>query len=159
MLTLHQRFALLRKALSWSWKDIARITSRKNPATNITKRVPAWAHLAIHAHEAYAPRLRLLITDAITTRLGAPWSTTIVSSDELLFQTPAPRPATIRLRFTPATLTLSSTSPRLPGLVEQLAPLFPDAAPLNSNTYQFPLLPDTPWPEAARYLTSDELMF
>jgi hypothetical protein len=73
MATLHERFKALREAMTWSWADVDRITGRKNARTNITKRVPAWAHLAIEAHETYEPRLQLHVIDAINQRLGDEW--------------------------------------------------------------------------------------
>jgi hypothetical protein len=140
MPTIRQRFDALRKAMNWSWSDVDRITGRKNSATNITKRVPAWAHLAIEAHETYEARLQLHVIDAINQRLGDEWPLKQTSSTQLVFQRNSAPDTRIELTFAPGTFTLSSKSPRLEGLLEQLAALYPYSVQETASKYKFSLL-------------------
>jgi hypothetical protein len=140
MATLHERFKALREALNWSWADVDRITGRKNSRTNITKRVPAWAHLAIEAHETYEARLQLHVIDAINQRLGDEWPLKQTSSGGILFQRDSDPDASIELTFAPGTFTLSSKSPRLEGLLEQLAALYPYSVQESASKFKFSML-------------------
>jgi hypothetical protein len=140
MPTIRQRFDTFRKAMNWAWTDIDRITGRKNAATNITKRVPAWAHLAIEAHEAYEPRLQLHVIDAINQRLGDEWLLIQEPSRTILFQRNSDPDTSIELIFAPGTFTLSSKGPRLEGLLEQLAALYPYSIQETASRFIFSLL-------------------
>ena len=140
MPTIRQRFDTLRKAMNWAWADIDRITGRKNAATNITKRVPAWAHLAIETHETYEPRLQLHVIDSINQRLGDEWQLTPTSTGTIIFQ-PLDRPEDqIELSFTPASFSLQSKARRLEGLVEQLAALYPYHDQATPDNFTFSLI-------------------
>jgi hypothetical protein len=121
MATLHERFKALREAMTWSWADVDRITGRKNARTNITKRVPAWAHLAIEAHETYEPRLQLHVIDAINQTEDSPGNS-------------------IELTFAPGSFILSSKRLRLEGLIEQLASLYPYSVQETTGRFRFSLI-------------------
>lgn len=140
MPTIRQRFDTLRKAMNWSWADIDRITGRKNAATNITKRVPAWAHLAIEAHEAYEPRLQLHIIDSINQRLGDEWQLTPTSTGTTIFQSLSRPEDQIELSFAPASFRLHGKARRLEGLVEQLAALYPYHDQATPDSFTFSLI-------------------
>lgn len=140
MATLHERFKALREAMTWSWADVDRITGRKNARTNITKRVPAWAHLAIKAHETYEPRLQLHVIDAINQRLGDEWLLKQESSVAIVFQTKDSPGNSIELTFAPGSFTLSSKGPRFEGLLEQLASLYPYSVQETSGRFRFSLI-------------------
>lgn len=139
MSTIRQRFDTFRKAMNWAWSDIDRITGRKNSATNITKRVPAWAHLAIEAHEAYEPRLQLHVIDAINQRLGDEWLLKQEPSGSIIYQSDTNSDNNIKLAFAPGAFTLSGKGPRLEGLMEQLESLYPYSVPETSGRFRFSL--------------------
>lgn len=140
MPTIRQRFDTLRKAMNWAWTDVDRITGRKNAATNITKRVPAWAHLAIEAHETYEPRLQLHVIDAINQRLGDKWLLKQEPLGAVIFQTEGSPGSSIELTFAPGSFILSSKSLRLEGLLEQLASLYPYSVQETSGRFRFSLI-------------------
>jgi hypothetical protein len=140
MATLHERFKALREAMTWSWADVDRITGRKNARTNITKRVPAWAHLAIEAHETYEPRLQLHVIDAINQRLGDEWLLKQESLEAIVFQTEDNPNNSIELTFAPGSFILSSKSLRLEGLMEQLSSLYPYSVQETSGRFRFSLI-------------------
>jgi hypothetical protein len=140
MATLHERFKALREAMTWSWADVDRITGRKNARTNITKRVPAWAHLAIEAHETYEPRLQLHVIDAINQRLGDKWLLKQEPSGAIIFQTEDSPGNSIELTFAPGSFILSSKRLRLEGLLEQLASLYPYSVQETSGRFRFSLI-------------------
>jgi hypothetical protein len=140
MATLHERFKALREAMTWSWADVDRITGRKNARTNITKRVPAWAHLAIEAHETYEPRLQLHVIDAINQRLGDKWLLKQEPSGAIIFQTEDSPGNSIELTFAPGSFILSSKRLRLEGLLEQLASLYPYSVQETSSSFKFSLI-------------------
>lgn len=140
MPTLHERFKALREAMTWSWADVDRITGRKNARTNITKRVPAWAHLAIEAHETYEPRLQLHVIDAINQRLGDEWQLTQEGLGTIVYWSATNSDNKITLAFAPGAFNLSSKGQRLEGLVEQLASLYPYSVQETSNRFLFSLI-------------------
>ena len=41
------RFNRMKAAMGWTWADIERITGRKHPRTNFSKKVPSWVMLAV----------------------------------------------------------------------------------------------------------------
>ena len=132
MSTLRSRFNHLRQALHWSWADIDRITGRKQSRTNISKRVPAWAHLAIVAHESYRRLLERQIADAVHQRLGPDtWTVHYTTNGDTFFINSAPdAPSPVpwaNLAFTPTTFTINAPA----AVLQQLAPLLP---PLYSPT-------------------------
>jgi hypothetical protein len=140
MATLHERFKALREAMTWSWADVDRITGRKNARTNITKRVPAWAHLAIEAHETYEPRLQLHVIDAINQRLGDEWLLKQEPSGAIVYQSDTDSDNSINLIFAPGTFILSGKGPRLEGLLEQLGSLYPYSVQETSSSFKFSLI-------------------
>lgn len=140
MATLHERFKALREAMTWSWADVDRITGRKNARTNITKRVPAWAHLAIEAHETYEPRLQLHVVDAINQRLGDEWQMRQEPSGGIVYQSVTNPDNSINLTFAPGAFTLSGKGLRLEGLMEQLESLYPYSVPETSGRFRFSLI-------------------
>ncbi|SEQ61423.1 hypothetical protein [Neolewinella agarilytica] len=140
MPTIRDRFDTLRKAMNWAWSDIDRITGRKNAATNITKRVPAWAHLAIEAHETYEPRLQLHVIDAINQRLGDEWLLKQEPSGAIAYQSNGDFNDEINLTFAPGAFILSGKGPRLEGLMEQLESLYPYSVPETSGRFRFSLI-------------------
>lgn len=140
MATLHERFKALREAMTWSWADVDRITGRKNARTNITKRVPAWAHLAIEAHETYEPRLQLHVIDAINQRLGDEWILTQEQSGRIVYMSDTTPGNNINLTFAPGAFILSGKGPRLEGLMEQLASLYPYSVQETSGRFRFSLI-------------------
>jgi hypothetical protein len=140
MPTIRQRFDALRKAMNWSWSDVDRITGRKNSATNITKRVPAWAHLAIEAHETYEARLQLHVMDAINQRLGDEWLLMQAASGGIIFQTEDDTEEVIELSFCPGSFALNGKSLRMEGLLEQLATLYPYSVRETTSRFRFSLV-------------------
>ncbi len=140
MPSIRQRFDTFRKAMNWTWTDIDRITGRKNAATNITKRVPAWAHLAIEAHETYEPRLQLHVIDAINQRLGDEWILTEEPSGKIVYQSDSDSNNNINLTFAPGAFILSGKGPRLEGLIEQLESLYPYSVPETSGRFRFSII-------------------
>lgn len=158
MATLHERFKALREAMSWSWEDVDRITGRKNARTNITKRVPAWAHLAIEAHETYEPRLRLHVIDAINQRLGDEWLLTQEPSGTILYTSKTAPDTNIKLTFAPGTFTLRSKAPRLEGLIEQLAALYPNPEKETASRFRFSLLVQQDQRKTIQQLSEEQKM-
>jgi hypothetical protein len=160
MATLHKRFKALREATTWSWADVDRITGRKNARTNITKRVPAWAHLAIEAHETYEPRLQLHVIDAINQRLGDEWLLKQEPSGAIVFQTEDSPSNSIELTFAPGSFILSSKNLRLEGLLKQLATLYPYSVPETSGRFRFSLINQQDWKASVLKMTEEsKVMF
>jgi hypothetical protein len=123
--------------MAWSWADVDRITGRKNARTNITKRVPAWAHLA---HETYEPRLQLHVIDAINQRLGDEWQMRQEPSGGIVYQSDANSDNSINLTFAPGAFILGGKGPRLEGLMEQLESLYPYSVQETSGRFRFSLI-------------------
>lgn len=123
---MRQRFDNLRRAMNWSWEDINRLTGRKSAQTNISKRVPAWAHLAIETNEVYLRRLELHLIDAIAQRLGPSWTINVDHPDQTQFISQAGPDSPLILTITNDHFTLSGNHDRLPILAEQLASLYPN---------------------------------
>jgi hypothetical protein len=160
MPTIRQRFDTFRKAMNWAWTDIDRITGRKNAATNITKRVPAWAHLAIEAHEAYEPRLQLHVIDAINQRLGDEWLLIQEPSGTIAYQKENAPENSIDLTFAPGAFILGSKGLRLEGLIEQLASLYPYSVQEASGRFIFSLIDQQDQRESILKMTEErKVMF
>lgn len=82
---LKQRFNTFRKVMGWTWKNIETMTGRKHARTNISKRIPAWAMLGIHAHERYQVQLFIHLIQVFKYALGPSWIMTPLSHQSMLY--------------------------------------------------------------------------
>lgn len=142
--SLRQRFKTLRKNMNWSWKDIDRITGRKNTLSNISKGVPNWARLAIVTNERYQHLLRLHVIDAVRRELGYEWTLRRRSPEAFSFTPPHPVGHHLTLFFGYGQFRLVSNSPRMTEVSELFNDLYaaPESQkhPDGSTELIFPLV-------------------
>jgi len=111
--------------MAWSWKDIDRITGRKNTGSNISKGVPNWARLAIVTDDRYQHLLRLHVVDAVRREVGYEWTLRRRASGEFTFTPPHPVGDHVTIVFTPGRFRLVSNSPSFQAVVARFTDLYP----------------------------------
>ena len=121
---LKQRFNNFRKAMQWTWKDIDTLTGRKHARTNISKRVPAWAMLGIHAHERYQDQLFVHLIQVLKFALGSIWRMSLLSDNTVLYMSSENPSLWVDLKQNEIGFRLRSNSTTVWGLKSMLATLY-----------------------------------